>query len=139
MFHCEEKMDDKLKGYTDLFVHWDSSYWYAFYVFLVLQGALIVAFTDVYTSNAPNGRDTILFIIPMGGLILSGLWMLVMNRKFTYTLGAQEQLKTIIPEVYISAKKMQKGLANTSSSLIVNKILPLLFVGFWFILLIIPK
>jgi hypothetical protein len=77
---------------------------------LVLQGALIVAFTDVFTSNAPNGPDTILFIISIGGINLSCLWMLVMNRKFTSTIGAQEQLKTIIPEVYISAKKCKKDL-----------------------------
>jgi hypothetical protein len=62
-----------------------------------------------------------------------------MNRKFTYTIGAQEQLKTKIPEVYISAKKMQKNLAYIKSSLIVNKILPFLFIVLWLLLLIIQK
>jgi hypothetical protein len=131
--------DEKLKAYTDLFIHWDSSFWYAFYVILVIQGALIVAFTDVYLSADSNIRSNILFIVSSGGVILSFLWFCLMHRKFSYTIGIQDQLKMKIPEVYISVKNKQKGIKRIHSSWIVNTIIPFLFFIFWVLLLIIQR
>ena len=132
-------MNNKLKICSDLFVHWDSSYWYAFYVFLVLQGALIVAFTQVYTTTSLNGRLTTLLIISIGGIVLSLIWLLVMNRKMTYTRGAEDQLKKYLPEIWIDAKKKQKKLAKIPSSIMVHTILPALFILFWICLSIMKK
>lgn len=132
-------MDDRLKAYTDLYIHWDSTYWYAFYVFLILQGSFIVAFTQVFINEKLPDRPNFLFIISMSGLALSLIWLFVMNRKMTYTLGAQEQLKTQVPMIYESAhnlqtfswKKPRTYLTWMSSALLVHTVFPILFIAFW--------
>jgi len=82
----------KLNIYSDLFQHWDNSFWSATYVFLALQGALLFAFAQVYTNPNIGGEKVILMIFSIGGAIISLLWLFVMNRKMSYTRGSEQQL-----------------------------------------------
>ena len=134
-------MDGKLKAYTNLFIHWDSNYWYAFYVFLLLQGSFIVAFTQIFLRETINNRLIFLTYISISGCVLSIIWLFVMNRKMTYTYGAEEELKKKIPEIWISTKNKQIfsfKKPNTyftfiPSSLLIRTVFPLLFFVFWLI------
>ena len=125
---------NNLSTYVDLFRHWDNSYWTASYVFLVIQGALIAALTQLRTLKNDNSWLIITSIFSFFGLGVSVSMMLVLNRKRTYTQGAEKYLKNWLPEMYKEITRRQIGFrCKYSSAEIMQKCLPVLFVVFWFI------
>lgn len=127
-----------LSNYTNLFIHWDSSFWNAFYVFLVIQGALLVAFTETFKNYGKFEYNLILYSICFIGIIISILWLFVMNRKMTYTYGTEKEIKKLIEPVYESIYRLQTTfLTKRSSAEIVKNGIPLIFIFLWFVFFII--
>ena len=130
-------MNDKLKACTNLFIHWDAGYWYAFYVFLLIQGSFIVASSQVYITESLESREIILWLVPICAFFFSILWLFVMNNKRTYTRGAEIVIEREIPEIWETARIKQKQfLGRIDSALIVQTGMPILFASGWLILLL---
>lgn len=126
----EELKDDKLMIYANLFCHWDSSFWNATYVFLAIQGALIVAGTQVY-------HDEILLIyISLIGTFLSLMWLFVVLRKWIYTDQSQNFLIEHLKELYDNIKEKKKWPAIFSSAKIMIYVLPSSFLFGWMMVFI---
>lgn len=123
-----------LKYYSELFRHWDQNYWYACYIFLVIQGAILVAFTQIFVNITITGRNIVLPIVTIVGIVFSLLWFFVMRRKISYTHGAEKQLREILKKMYQDIENLQVGPAKVRSSLVVHTYLPFSFILMWIIL-----
>lgn len=121
----DELKNDKLIIYSNLFCHWDSSFWNATYVFLAIQGALIVAFTQALSN------ERLLIFISLIGAFLSLIWLFVVNRKWIYTDQTEGFLKKSLYELYMKINEKKKGLAKFSSARIISIWLPLFFLIGW--------
>ena len=129
-------MTEKEKIFKDLFIHWDSNLWYAVYVFLGIEIALIVAFTQVFITPNLSKKDSILQLIAISGLILSILWLFILPRKLSYSLGVFELIKGSYTELKVKIKDERKKkrfilVSWASSAYIVTVVIPILFLAFW--------
>ena len=105
--------DNKLNVIKDLYVHWNKNYWYSVYIFLIIQGLIILALTEVLkaTGNV-NNENRILSLFVLLGIIFSILWCLVLNRKFSYIYHSKDKLSLDMPieelvQTVAEQKKMQ--------------------------------
>ena len=133
-----EKMTngDSLKYISNIFIHYNSDYWHSVYIFLILQSAFIVSYTQILiNSGSVLNENAILRIIAIIGVAFSFFWLLVLNRKYSYTIGSQLLLEsnTSTEQIWKNAKGIQgeKDKASVSSAIIVHTLLPILFAIFW--------
>ena len=129
----------ELRTCSDLYIHWDTNYWYSVYIFLILQGALIVAYTQILiNSNIINNELKYLEGIAISGVILTIVWIFILNKKFAFTYWSQEELKELSGfNIWKNVNDTEKNipyLASIPSSIFMNDVLPILFIAFWFIL-----
>ena len=73
--------DNKLNVIKDLYVNWNKSFWYSVYIYLVIEGLIIVALTEVMksTGNIMN-ENSILSLLVILGILFTVIWCLVLNR-----------------------------------------------------------
>ncbi len=134
--------DNKLNVVKDLYVHWCKNYWNSVYIFLVIQGLLIVALTEVLKATGDVSNETkILSLLILSGIIFSILWCFVLNRKFSYIYHSKEKLKSILgSEIWDDVKSCEDFKKNfwyfsfIESNIIINKILTTGLILFWLIM-----
>jgi len=125
--------------FVKLFIHWDTNYWYSVYIFLLIMGMLVVAYTQILINsediiNEPKYLDLISFC----GLGISIVWLFVLNRKFTVMKGVLEvmesNVKKDIDNKINERAKNPKYLSFFKSHWLVNYLLPVIFICFWIIM-----
>jgi len=131
--------NEKLKTCSDLYIHWDTNYWYSVYIFLILQGALIVAYTQILVNpDVIANESKFLELIAISGVILAIVWIFLLNRKFSFTYWAQEELKTLSKfKIWDNVGGLKKSILYLSfipSSFVMNYVLPIGFMMFWIFL-----
>jgi hypothetical protein len=134
--------DNELNVIKDLYINWDKGYWYSVYVFLVIQGLIIVALTDILKASGTIGNgNAILSMLVLSGISFTILWCLVLNRKFSFIYHAQEELKSKLGKnIWDNIEKNSDFKKNfwyfsfIPSSIIVNRILMTGFILFWLIM-----
>jgi hypothetical protein len=134
--------DNKLNVIKDLYVHWDKSYWYSVYIFLIIQGLITVALTEVLKSTGSiTNENLILSLLVMSGIIFSILWCFVLNRKFSYIHHSQEKLKGKLgSEIWDNIKSCEDirkkfwYFSFVNSNIIINKVLMTGFILFWLVI-----
>lgn len=134
--------DNKLNVIKDLYVHWDKSYWYSVYIFLIIQGLITVALTEVLKSTGSiTNENLILSLLVMSGIIFSILWCFVLNRKFSYIYHSQEKLKGKLgSEIWDNIKSCEDirkkfwYFSFVNSNIIINKVLMTGFILFWLVI-----
>lgn len=134
--------DNKLNVVKDLYVHWHKNYWNSAYIFLIIQGLIIVALTEVLkaTGNVSN-ENKILSMLVLSGIIFSIIWCFVLNRKYSFIYHSQNQLKeklgSTIWDNIDNCSDMKKHFWYFSfipTNIIIDKILMTGFVLFWLIM-----
>ena len=91
---------DKLKAYIELFKHWDAGFWTAVQMFLVAEGLLFTAF---FAARQIAEAATFPFgpvFVAVAGFALAGIWAVVLARKRTYVVGAENLLRHGLPGLY---------------------------------------
>ena len=139
--------DNKLNVIKDLYCHWDRNFWYSVYIYLIIQGLLIVALTEILRSTGDiSNENNILSLLVISGILFSIVWCLVLNRKFTFIKFSQEKLKNFLGgdiwdniEKYSDIKKHFMNFSFISSNLLINKILTTGFLLIWIAIGIILK
>ena len=134
--------DNKLNIVKDLYVHWNKSYWYSVYFFIIIQGFIIVALTEILkaTGNVTN-ENKIISMLVLSGLIFSIIWFFVLNRKYSYLHHSQNKLKdnlgSSIWDNIDNCSDMKKHFWYFSfiqNNIIIDKILIIGIILFWLIM-----
>ncbi len=131
--------DNELNVIKDLYINWDKCYWYSIYVYLIIQGLIIVALTEVLKAAGDIGNESkILGILVFSGIIFSILWCFVLNRKFSFVYHSQEELKSKLGnKIWDNIKKnsdLKKNFwyfAFIPYNIVIDKILMTGFIVFW--------
>ncbi len=131
----DRRKSDDITHYVDLFIHWDESYWQAAYVFLVVQGTLIAALTQIKSLTTDNSWLLLVFFFSIFGVIISIFNILVLNRKMSYTHGSEDMLREKYKILYERIKERQTGFKKVSSAKIMHTYFPSLFYVFWIIVM----
>jgi len=134
--------DNKLNIVKDLYVHWNKSYWYSVYIFLIIQGFIIVALTEVLKATGSVANENkIITLLVLSGLIFSIIWFFVLNRKYSYLHHSQNKLKdnlgSSIWDNIDNCSDMKKHFWYFSfiqNNIIIDKILMFGFILFWLIM-----
>jgi hypothetical protein len=134
--------DNKLNVIKDLYVHWDKSYWYSVYIFLIIQGLIIVSLTEVLkATGAIANENMILSLLVLSGIFLSILWCFVLNRKFSYIYHSREKLKGILGsdiwdniKLCEDFKKKFWYFSFINNNVIINKVLMTGFILLWIVI-----
>jgi len=134
--------DNKLNVVKDLYVHWNKNYWNSVYIFLIIQGLIVVALTGILseTGNVSN-ENRIISLLVLSGMIFSIVWFFVLNRRYSYIYHAQHNLKdklgSIIWDNIDNCSDMKKHFWYFSfipTNILIDKILVIGLILFWLII-----
>ena len=131
--------DNKLNVIKDLYCHWDRNFWYSVYIYLIIQGFIIIALTEVLKSTAIIANENIIIsLLVISGILFSIIWCLVLNRKFKFVELSQDKLKNFLGgdiwdniEKNSDIRKNFKDFSFIRSSVLINKILTTGFLIIW--------
>ena len=137
---------------VSIWKRWDESYWTSFYVFVLVTGLLFAGYAQIYDREI-----IIACIISIAGIIISIIWIFILNRKLTHIYLAEKEGRKLEELIFVNKdinQKLSLGcfratknpdrkflsdmfksrqiLTNVSSGLLVSLAIPIVIVLTWF-------